>query len=73
MSQMFQYKIAEGRKIWLCRECKKAKNHLILIHYLRLIDRQDDPALTCDECGAIAAVGTGKNWFGGMRRGILPR
>jgi ribosomal protein L37AE/L43A len=73
MSQMFQYKIAEGRKIWLCRECKKAKNHLILIHYLRLIDRQDNSELTCDECGTIPAVGRAKSWFGRERLITSPR
>lgn len=46
----FKYLTKDGREVWVCEVCKKAKAEFILLGTWKLIARKDDLSL-CEECG----------------------
>lgn len=56
----FKYRINDGRELWICERCKKARAELILLGAWKLIDRTCDLSSTCGDCEraecAVASV-----------------
>lgn len=55
--QMFQYITIDNedrqQEIWICKNCRKNNNDLILDGQWRLIDRKNDQEIECCCCGGI--------------------
>ncbi|MFA7347042.1 MAG: hypothetical protein WCZ86_04710 [Desulfurivibrionaceae bacterium] len=47
----FKYRMKDGKELWVCESCKKARADTILLGDLKLIGRKDDLA-ACEQCGA---------------------
>ena len=45
----FKYLTKDGREVWVCEVCKKAKAEFILLGTWKLIARKDDQS-TCEVC-----------------------
>lgn len=57
--QMFQYIAIDNEngqhEIWVCKDCRKHNNDLILDGRWRLIGRKNDQEIECCRCGGIKA------------------
>jgi len=45
----FKYRMKDGKELWMCESCKKARAERILLGELKLIDRKEDDS-PCEHC-----------------------
>ena len=55
----FKYQIShkgDQKETWVCENCKKANNELILKGIWKLVDRKNDARIKCGICGNKVAA-----------------
>lgn len=47
----YKYRMKNGKELWVCEACKKARAEHILLGELKLIDRKEDDS-ACEFCSS---------------------